>query len=535
MSASPTRYANTLRWDDRQRMWAEATGTTYDIIVVGGGITGAGVALDAASRGLSTLLVERVDIAAGTSRWSSKLCHGGLRYLAKAQIGVAWESARERHWLMTQIAPHLATPRAFLIPLNDGTKPLMGILSELGVRGADVMRLISGTPNKVLPMPRRLKAKYAAKYAPGLKRDGLRGGVLYWDGQLEDDARLTTAIVRTAVGNGAQVITRCAVDEASDNQMQVTDTIDGKQYTLNAKAIINATGVWANELEDTLEILPSRGSHIVVRSERLGNPQAVFTAPVPGTFGRYVFAIPKSDGLCLIGLTDEPAIGADGIKPEVPEDDVQFLLDCINQDLAEPLTKDDIVGEFAGLRPLVTEKNGPKSTADVSRRHLLIDKPGSPITIAGGKLTTYRKMAEDAVDAACRRIGTNKKCRTRTLPLVGAAKRSVLNKLTVPEHIVNRYGTEAELVMQMGKDYPSIAGPISDDIPTYGEEFLFAIAHEGALSIEDVIERRTRISTVNANVEPARKVAAEAFALLGMTPIEDVPRQAVKSDDHTAS
>lgn len=514
---------SSLRITERPAALRAAQDTTWDIVVIGGGVTGAGVALDAASRGLKTLLLERVDLAAGTSRWSSKLCHGGLRYLAKAQIDVAWESCRERHWIMTTIAPHLSRATEFIVPLNHLTGRAMGILTEMGIRASDVMRMASGTPGRVLPMPRRLGRAKTIAEIPGIKRDGLRGAIKYYDGQLEDDARLVTALARTAAAWGATVITHCGVKDVTHTgggfELSAHDEIGGKDVTITARQVINATACWVHELAPELDVLPSRGTHLVFRSATLGNPQGVFTAPVPGHFGRFIFVIPQPGGLCLCGLTDEPAPGVDAENPPVPDDDVQFLLDVLNPTLENPVTREDIVGQFAGLRPLIRESGQAEgSTADVSRKHLLVNKPGQPIAIVGGKLTTYRKMAQDAVDAALKNMGMTAPCQTQRLPLVGAADRSVLARVDAPQRLVQRYGTQAPLVQELAQRYPEFAGPVAEGVDTIGAEFLFAILHEGAATIDDVISRRTRCTFVTAAIEPARAVAARAFEVLGITP-----------------
>lgn len=495
----------------RARALESLATSRYDCIVVGGGVTGAGVALDAASRGLRTALVERVDLAAGTSRWSSKLVHGGLRYLAKGDVGIAWESARERHALMTTIAPHLTRAAANIVPLDGSTPPPLGLLAEAGIRLADGLRLASRTSRHLLPRPSRISASEALVMAPGLRQDGLRGGLLFWDGQLEDDARLVTAIARTAVAHGADVVTRCAATELTDTAVTLRDELAGESFTAHGH-VVNATGVWAGEHEPSVHIKPSRGSHVVVRSEAVGRPRAIFTAPVPGHFGRFVFAMPQSDGLVIIGLTDEPVGDVDGVAPEVPCADTRFLLDTINQVLEQPLAESDVVGRYAGLRPLVTTAaDGP--TADVSRRHLLVDEPGGPVTITGGKLTTYRQMAEATVDAVCRRVRSAEGCRTRSLPLVGAASREVLSRVPAPERLVRRYGTEATEVAALGLVHPELMRPVSDTCPTLGVELLFGVLHEGALTSADLIERRTRISFDAQAVDAAREVADRVLAL----------------------
>ncbi|HET8987548.1 MAG TPA: glycerol-3-phosphate dehydrogenase/oxidase [Humibacillus sp.] len=483
--------------------------TPYDVIVVGGGITGAGVVLDAASRGLRAALVERVDLAAGTSRWSSKLVHGGLRYLVKGDLPIAWESARERHHLMTAIAPHLTRPVANLFPLGGAMPAATGAVVEAGMRVANTLRALARTPRSLLPRPRRISAAEALALVPGLRRADLRGAILHWDGQLEDDARLVTSVARTAAGLGADIVTRCSALELGDRRVLLRDELTGA--TLEARGhVVNATGVWAAEHEPALAIAPSRGSHLVVRASALGAPRAICYAPVAGQFGRTVFAVPQPDGLVIIGLTDVPTHDVDAIAPTVPEADVRFLLDTINRVLERPLHPDDVVGRFAGLRPLVHD-HVDGETADISRRHLLIDEPGRPVTIAGGKLTTYRQMAQDAVDAVCRRARIEATCPTRTLPLVGAAPREVLGRVSAPPRLVRRYGTEAVLVAQLAAEHPDLAVPVSDSCPTTGAEMLFGVLHEGALTVEDLVERRTRVSFDEAAVPAARRVAEHAL------------------------
>ncbi|GAA2156622.1 glycerol-3-phosphate dehydrogenase [Humibacillus xanthopallidus] len=478
----------------------------YDLIVVGGGITGAGVVLDAASRGLRAALVERVDLAAGTSRWSSKLVHGGLRYLVKGDVAIAWESARERHHLMTAIAPHLTRPAANLFPLGDATPPSVGAAVEAGMRVADVMRALAGTPRRLLPRPSRISAAEALALAPGIRRGDLRGAVLHWDGQLEDDARLVTAVARTAAALGADIVTRCSALDIGDRSVLLRDELTGT--TLEARGhVVSATGVWAAEYEPTLTITPSRGSHLVVRASSLGAPRAICYAPVIGQFGRSVFAIPQPDGLVLIGLTDVSTSDVDGIAPPVPEEDVRFLLETMSRVLERPLGPGDVVGRYAGLRPLVRDPAGGES-ADASRRHLLVDEPGRPVTIAGGKLTTYRQMAQDAVDAVCRRAGLAVTCRTRTLPLVGAAPRQALTRVPAPTRLVRRYGTEATAVAQLAADHPDLAVAVGDSCPTTGAEMLFGVLHEGAMTVEDLVERRTRVS-FDEEALPAGRALAE--------------------------
>lgn len=490
---------------------------TVDVAVVGGGITGAGVALDAVSRGLSVALVEAGDFASGTSGYSSKLIHGGLRYLAKMDVGVAWESAVERRWLMERIAPHLVHPLGFVIPVTRGAPAWEGAAEGLGVVIYDVLRRLSGLAGTVLPRPQLLSGRAAAALAPGLDPHALRRGILYWDGQAVDDVRLVLGVVRTAAGLGAHMLRDVKAAGITATTVDAVDTRSGARLTVNARTVVNAAGLWAADLEPGLAVIPSRGTHLVVRADRLGNPHAAHTVPVPGNFGRYVFVLPQPGGVVYIGLTDEEDHGADGHHPAVPERDVGFLLDIVNATLAAPLARDDVVGAFSGLRPLVRapHDDGTAGTADISRRHLVRDVPGTPVTVVGGKLTTYRRMAQDAVDAVAARLDTAAPCRTRTLPLAGAASPRALDAVDAPARLVAKYGTEALDVLALARLDPLLAEPLFEGTEITGAELLFAVRAEGASSVDDLLERRTRLSFVPADAARARGRAAEILALAG--------------------
>lgn len=502
-SSEPRNWINARTRQSALRA-VDATATTpVNVLVIGGGITGVGVALDAASRGLSVTLVERRDLGSGTSGWSSKLIHGGLRYLANAEIGLARESAMERHHLLTTIAPHIVHPYQTVIPLGDYLSRRDSALVYSGLRLADLLRRSCRTPSDLLPSPSRISAQELALLAPGINRAGLRGGLAYWDGQVEDDVRLVIAVARTAAAHGAGIITRCEASDVNARSATLTDTLTGERHTVHADVVINATGVWAGEIAEGLTTSPSRGTHLIVRSELLGDPRAIITVPVPGTLGRYVFAIPQPDGLCYVGLTDEPAPGEDPYAPTVPPEDETFLLETISVALATPITASDVVGRFAGLRPLVSDGNAT-STADISRKHLLIDRPGQPLTITGGKLTTYRKMAEETVDAAIRRLGRDDACVTKDLPLVGAADRSTLRRVDAPARLVRRFGTEAPAVAALADDDPSLLQPLSARSPVLGVEVVYGVLAEGALGVDDFLDRRVRVGMVPADREDIR-------------------------------
>lgn len=253
-----------------------------DVVVIGGGITGAGIALDATSRGLSVVLVEKHDLAFGTSRWSSKLVHGGLRYLASGNIGIARRSAAERGILMSRNAPHLVRAMPQLVPLLPSMSRGQRALVNVGFRAGDLLRVMAGTKSSVLPGPRRINAQEAIALAPTVRRDGLDGGLLAYDGQLIDDARLVVAVARTAAGYGARILTRVTASQSTGSSVRLTDTPTGESIDLTARAVINATGVWAAEVDSSIRLRPSRGTHLVFDAVSFGNPAAALTIPIPG-------------------------------------------------------------------------------------------------------------------------------------------------------------------------------------------------------------------------------------------------------------
>jgi glycerol-3-phosphate dehydrogenase len=499
----------------RRRALEHVAGHAVDVAVVGGGITGAGVALDAVSRGLSVALIESDDFCSGTSGYSSKLIHGGLRYLAKMDVAVAWESAMERRWLMSRIAPHLVHPLGFVIPDARSAPAWEGLAAGIGVVLYDGLRRLTGLGSKALPRPQLLSSQAVAALVPALDVSALRRGYLYWDGQVVDDARLVLGVLRTAAGLGAHVLRDVKASSLVATAVDAVDTRTGAPVHIRARAVVNATGVWAADFEPQLTVTPSRGTHLVVRAETMGNPHAAHTVAVPGHFGRYVFVLPQPGGVVYIGLTDDEDHSADGHHPHVPQYDVDFLLDIVNATLAVPLTRSDVVGSFAGLRPLVEAPHGagPGSTADISRRHLVRDFAGQPITVVGGKMTTYRRMAQDAVDAVTARLGVDHPSPTRTLPLVGAASAKVLETLGVPARLVQKYGTEAIAVHALGRLDPKLAEPLFDGTDITGAELFFAVRAEGASTVEDLLERRTRLAFVPADAVRARDRAEQILAM----------------------
>lgn len=495
------------RTSDLQQL---AASPTVDLVVIGGGVTGAGVALDAVSRGLRTVLIERRDLGFGTSRWSSKLVHGGLRYLASGAVGIAYESAVERDSLICRIAPHLVRPLPQVVALLPGMKAADTALTRAGFLAGDALRIAARTPSSTLHRSRRIDAAEVAALAPTVQRDGLRGGLLNWDGQLNDDARLVVDIARTAAGLGATVLTHASADEVTGTSVRVTDDLTGDTVDLQAKAVVNATGVWSAEVDASIALRPSRGTHLVFSQETFGGLRAGLTVAVPGHFGRYVFALPQPDGRVYVGLTDEEAPGAIPDVPQADDSEIDFLLDTINLALGTPLTRDDILGTFSGLRPLLD--SGAGETSDVSRKHAVLTRGDGLVTVVGGKLTTYRRMAQDAVDAALTASGQHASpCRTRTLPLVGAPSgknpASALTRVAAPDRLVAKYGTEAPAVLALAESDPALARPVAEGTQITGAELVFGALAEGALDVADLLERRTRLSLTPVVAEAARPIA----------------------------
>lgn len=474
-------------------------GARVDVLVVGGGVTGAGAALDAASRGLSVALVEAHDLAFGTSRWSSKLVHGGQRHLAHGDVGLAYESAVERGTLMTTVAPHLIRPLAQLIPLHEGVSARGAGLAATGLFAGDLLRRGARTPGGLLPRPRRVPAAEALALAPGLRPRGLRGGLLSFDGQLVDDARLVVALARTAAGFGARVLTKVRALWLHRTGARVRDTVTGTEFDITARAVVNAAGVWAGELAGSVRLRPSRGSHLVLAPGTAGLSRTSLAVPVPGETSRFVLLLPQDDGRIYLGLTDEPVDGPIPDVPEVPESDVDFLLSVASDVLAVPLRREDVLGAFAGLRPLVDSPKGRRG-ADLSRRHAVLTGPDGVVTVVGGKLTTYRRMAADAVDAAVTAAGLAAgPSRTAAIPLVGAAPRNRLSLVDEPARLVARYGMEAGRVAALAALDDELAEPVADGSAVTAAEVVWAVRNEGALDAADVLDRRTRIGLVEAD------------------------------------
>jgi glycerol-3-phosphate dehydrogenase len=504
-------------------------GGCVDVVVIGGGITGTGIALDAATRGLSVVLVEKHDLAFGTSRWSSKLVHGGLRYLATGNVGIARRSAVERGILMTRNAPHLVKAMPQLVPLLPSMNSASRALVRFGFVAGDGLRKLAGTSAATLPRSRRIGAARAVELAPTVRREGLDGGLLAYDGQLIDDARLVAAVARTAAQHGARILTRVAASDATGTSVRLTDKITGESLEVSARAVINAAGVWAGDVDTSIRLRPSRGTHLVFDAAAFGNPTAALTIPIPGELNRFVFAMPEQLGRVYLGLTDEDAPGPIPDVPEPTSAEVAFLLDTVNTALDVALGPADVIGAYAGLRPLIetpaaVRRAGAKrpgnevSTADVSREHAVVESPSGVISVIGGKLTEYRYMAQDVLDRAVELRGlTATACRTRNLPLVGAPSNPVAtlrSPADLPSSLVARYGAEAPNVIAVAScERPT--EPVADGIDVTRAEFEYAVTHEGALTVDDIVDRRTRIGLVAEDRERVIGVAEEFLSHVG--------------------
>lgn len=511
---SPSYRADTLR---------KLVNEEVDVLVVGGGVTGAGVALDAASRGLSTALVEARDFAAGTSSRSSKLIHGGLRYLEQLDFKLVREALKERGLLLQKLAPHLVRPVKFLVPLQHR-------VWERGYIGAGVTLYDTLGGARALPRHRHLSKRGAAKVAPGLADDALIGAIQYYDAQV-DDARHTMTIARTAAEQGASVLTRARVTSLlRDGERvvgaKVVDRESGAEIEVRAKTVVAATGVWSDDMAEAagipapFTVRASKGIHLVVPREKID----LDTGLILRTEKSVLFVIPWGRHW-IVGTTDTEW-DLDREHPAASRADVDYVLEHLNAVLKTPVTHDDIEGVYAGLRPLLAAKAA--ATTKLSREHAVAHPVPGLVIVAGGKYTTYRVMAADAVDVVVEELGRPAPPSwTDRLPIVGAdgyhelwedrfglASRTGLPLVRV-EHLLRRYGTRIWNLVDLIRDEPSLASPITETSEYLRVEAVYAVSHEGALHLEDVLTRRTRISIE----ERDRGVAAAPVVAELMAPL----------------
>ena len=479
-----------------------------DVLVVGGGVVGAGAALDAASRGLTVGVVEQDDWASGTSSRSSRLAHGGLRYLEQREFGLVHEALTERGLLLEHLAPHLVRPVRFVLPLAKGwERPYVGA----GVALYDMLARF-GARSGTLPGHRHLSRRAALRLAPGLRPDALAGAVTFFDAQI-DDARHTLATVRTALTHGAKAVSRVQVTEVVREGDRVVgvravDRLTGDDVEIKARVVVFATGVWGPVGEPASSaVAPSKGVHLVVRRSAVLS----HTALIARTGSSVLFCLPWEHHW-LIGTTDTPWSGGLGVNEDTvvaTDDDVDYLLAEANRWLRRPLTRDDVVGVYAGLRPLVSDEP-TDDTTKVSREHQVARLAPGLVSVAGGKYTTYRVMAADVIDAAVAELPQRRRpgpSRTAALPLVGAEDfESVWQRrvtlaaehdlsLDVLEHLLRRHGDQVFDVLALISASPHLGEALSPEVTYLKAEVEHAVRCEGAMLVADVMSRRTRLRT----------------------------------------
>lgn len=519
----------TLGPAEREAALARMADEELDILVVGGGVVGAGTALDAATRGLSTGLVEARDWASGTSSRSSKLIHGGLRYLEMLDFALVREALKERGLLLERLAPHLVKPVPFLYPLQH--KGWERFYAGSGVALYDAMSFSSGH-GRGLPVHRHLTRKHALRVAPALKKDALVGALQYYDAQM-DDARYVTTLVRTASAYGAQVANRARVvgflrEGERVVGARVQDVEGGREYQVRAKQVVNATGVWTDDTQALIgergqfHVRASKGIHLVVPKDRIHSSSGLILR----TEKSVLFVIPWGRHW-IIGTTDTDW-DLDKAHPAASSADIDYLLEHVNSVLSVPLTRDDVQGVYAGLRPLLAGESD--ATSKLSREHTVAHPLPGLVVVAGGKYTTYRVMAKDAVDEAVHGLDHRvAECITEEVPLVGAegyhamwnararlAARTGLHVARI-EHLLNRYGALAEEVLQLIVEDPSLGDALPAAEDYLRAEIVYAASHESARHLDDVLTRRTRISieTFDRGTLSAREAAELMAPVLG--------------------
>ncbi|WP_238161314.1 glycerol-3-phosphate dehydrogenase/oxidase [Kribbella antibiotica] len=508
---------------------AMADGRELDVLVVGGGVVGTGSALDAATRGLTTGLLEARDFASGTSSRSSKLIHGGLRYLEMLDFRLVHEALQERGLLLQRLAPHLVKPVPFLYPLQH--RWWERFYAGAGVALYDAMALSSGL-GAGLPIHKHLTRRGAMRLVPSLKKSALVGALMYYDAQV-DDARHTMELARTAASYGAHVANRVKVTGFLRQGERVTgvkakDLESGREFEVRAKQVVNATGVWTDDTQGMVgergqyHVRASKGIHLVVPKDRIQSTAGMILR----TEKSVLFIIPWGRHW-LIGTTDTDW-NLDKAHPAATSKDIEYLLDHVNSVLVTPLTREDVEGVYAGLRPLLAGES--ESTSKLSREHVVAHAAPGLVVVAGGKYTTYRVMAKDAIDAAAAALdGRVPKSVTKTTPLVGAdgyhamwnqrhliAQRSGLHVARI-EHLLNRYGALIDEVLALVAEDPSLGEQLPGTQDYLQAEVVYGAKAEGARHLDDVLARRTRISIEawDRGVEAAEAAARLMAPVLG--------------------
>ncbi len=527
----------------REQALESVAGQHFEVVVIGGGITGAAVALDAASRGYSTALLEGRDYGFGTSSKSSKMVHGGLRYLENFDLGLVREALVERQ-LMVKLAPHLVYPTPYLVPSFDGNRPDRRI--SLGLNAYDV--LASGRRGGGPPLPgerrrlgrpaeaeggwspdrhRTVDGTEAVAMAPALAGRSPDSAFLFYDCQT-DDVRLLLTALEEAERYGAICLNGAQVNEVSASGLRVdrvafTDSESGEQVVVGADNVVNATGVWADMIrpgeiesdEGVPQIRPSRGTHLLLSTESLDMGQAACVLPAGD--GRSIFALPWYDRT-LVGTTDLDYEGPlDSV--EAPESDLEYLLDAVNDFFDASLTDSDVVGAYAGVRPLISTGD-PKKSVDISRRAELYETSSGMLTITGGKLTTWRRMGQQVIDRVVERAGRNAPCLTAEIPLGMELAPAELDRPDgVSEESVSqlafRYGHQARSILDLARDDPELAAPVVPGRPDLMAEVAWAVDAQQARSLEDVFLRRTRLGLTAASDLAAPGAAGHVAELMG--------------------
>jgi glycerol-3-phosphate dehydrogenase len=520
-------FLSQLGPDQRDSAISQLGTEQFDILIIGGGVNGVGAALDAASRGLRVGLIEAQDIAAGTSSRSSKLIHGGLRYLEQYDFKLVREALHERELMVSTLCPHLVKPVGFLFPLTEKFKERTYVGAGLALY--DALRGFQ----RALPWHKHLSQKQINEIAPSLRHDLVTGAIKYFDAQV-DDARHTMSVARTAARHGAIIATQVSAESLIREGKRVVGVValdmeSGKKIKIKAGATVMCAGVWSDQLHERFELTAgysvtmSKGAHIVVPGSAIKSDAGIILkTPVS-----VLFLIPWGDKW-IVGTTDTPYNG-DRAEPFATREDVQYILDQANRVIEPKLRAEEIIGVYAGLRPLVANKKSA-TTTKLSREHT-VDRPAPGfVSIAGGKYTTYRVMAKDVIDRAVielRKI-TNESV-TEKLPLVGAdgyfaleqqkerlAHESGLDVETI-SHLLNRHGSLISEILELVEEQPKLSAKLDSQLPYIKAEIVYAASHEGARSVDDVISRRTRLSFEAANhaLHLAEDVAALIAPILG--------------------
>jgi glycerol-3-phosphate dehydrogenase len=503
----------------------------FDILVIGAGVVGAGAALDAVSRGMKVALVEARDFASGTSSRSSKLVHGGLRYLKQLNFSLVFEALRERKLILESLCPHIARPVAFIYPLEKPWWDRAYVGAGVGVY--DVLGAGRGVPGHLKHLSKAATLRSFRSGKPG----AIKGGIRFYEGQL-DDARHTMMIARTAADYGAVVVSSTRVTSFLREGDAVTGAVardleSGREIAIRAKATINAAGVWTDEIQEMIggkgqfRVRASKGVHVVVPRDRIDSDTGLITETEKSLL--FIIPCPWSDDFWIIGTTDT-TWDLDLAHPAASAPDIEYILNHANALLDRPLTRDDVVGVYAGLRPLLAGESD--ETSKLSREHACVSPVPGLVIVAGGKYTTYRVMAKDGVDLAAKALDREvPPCLTDRVPLVGAAgyqalvntKDTLAARSALPvdriEHLLGRYGSAVREVLDLVGERPELGEPL-EHAPRYLKvEAYYAASHEGALHLDDILARRLRVSvdTWDRGVDVAREVAELVAPVLGWT------------------